>query len=929
MDAERWQKIKRTLMAALERDPDERSTFLASACGEDRKLREQVETLLRTDRSAEDFLESPILGALETPPPSPVREGDRVGGYRILEELGRGGMGVVYRAEKLEDEYGLNVALKILSAGWASESVRQRFHTEGHILSQLVHPNIARLLDGGTTDDGLPYLAIEYVDGLPIHHYCRTNGLSLEERLELVVQVCDAIQFAHRHLVVHRDLKPGNILVTSDGVPKLLDFGIAKLLAVEPGGDLTRTGHRPMTPEYAAPEQVMGGVISTATDIYGLGALLYTLVTDQVPFRVESGRLDDLLRSVCLVEPERPSRALRRSRQSAEHSEAEEPELLGTSRGAPPRLRRSQAADLDAIVLEAMAKEPEDRYASVAQLVDDLRRFLVGDAVTAPRGSVLYRAAKVTRRHWKAVAAVGIVLALTIGWATSLALQRREILSERARAENVTSFLVDMFEAVSPSKSRGSAVTAREILDLGSQRIRTELSDQPELQASLMTTMGTIFNHLGLYHDAEELLAGSLALQDRLGSEPGAAYADTLDQLGRALQRDGRFTEAASLHRRAIEVRRRSGGDELSLMESMNSLGAALWSGGDLAPAEVLLREVLERALDREGDDGPTTAAARMNLSMLLLTKGDYEEAEALARRSLDVTIREHGRAHPGTASSLEHMGRIQQQMGRYDEAEASFRDALALQRQLFGEEDPRIVTTLTDLSTLARDRGDVQDSETLSREALAMGLRIYGEGHPELTTLHSNLGLNLEAQGRLDEAAVELEEALRVGRLSGKDQQMGTSTALNNLALLREAQGKLAEAVAMHLENLELRKAIYGDEHLKVANTLNNLASSLRAEGNFDEAEARYREALEMLTRLLGPEHRYVALVMANLATVRLAAGDFEGAETLARRALEMQKKLLGPDHPDTAKSSKVLADALKRQGQSPALKAAEAEAI
>jgi len=919
MDAERWQTVKRTLMAALERDPGERSAFLASACGEDRALREQVETLLRADRSAEDFLESPILGELDSPPPSPVREGDQVGGYRVLHELGRGGMGVVYRAEKLDDEYGVKVALKILSAGWASESIRQRFQTEGHILSRLTHPNIARLLDGGTTDDGLPFLAIESVDGLPIDEYCRTNGLSLEERLELVLQVCDAIQFAHRHLVVHRDLKPGNILVTSDGVPKLLDFGIAKLLAAEPGADLTRTGLRPMTPEYAAPEQVLGGVISTATDVYGLGALLYKLATDRAPFRAESERLDELLRSVCLVEPERPSRALRRFRRTDDGPVTGETAHPEPSQGAPPRLRPSQAADFDAIVLEAMAKEPEDRYASVEQLADDLRRFLVGDAVTARKGSIVYRAAKAVRRHRRAIAAVAVVLALTTGWGTSLALQRLEILSERARAESVTDFLVGMFEAVDPSESRGSTVTAREILDQGSQRIRTELSDQPELQAGLMTTMGTIYNFLGLHRQAEDLLASSLARQDDLGGETGAVYADTLDQLGRALQGDGKYSEAAELHRKAIEVRRSSDGDELALMESMSSLGAALWHRGDFEPAEELFREILDQAVRREGEDALTAAGARMNLSMLLLTTGDYEEAEKLARRSVEVTIRERGRVHPEVATSLEHLGRVHHQMGRYEEAESVFRDVLDLQHQLFGEEDPRIVTTLTDLTLVAEARGDIQGAEELSRQGLAMGTRIYGEDDPQLTSLHSNLGINLEAQGRLDEAATELEEAARVGRLGGTDQQTGTSSALNNLAMVREVQGRYAEALAMHLENLQLRKDLYGDGHPKVANSLNNLAACYLAQGNLDEAEGRYREALDMLIKVLGPEHRYVALVMANLAGVRLQAGDLQEAEALARRALEMQRKLLGPEHPDTAKSTRVLAESLRRQGKPP----------
>src|SRR5262245_11797032 len=398
MTPERWENVEDIFNAALDRSIDEREAFLTEACGDDPSLRRQVEYLINCYEQAGDFIESPA-GRHD----SPMRDeaatlqfdamvGRRVGAYRIVREIGRGGMGAVYLAVRADDQFRQRAAIKLVKRGMDTDFVLRRFRNERQILAALNHPNIARLLDGGATDDGLPYFVMEYIEGMPIHRYCDTRRLTIAERLKLFRQVCAAAHYAHDNQVIHRDIKPGNILVTEDGTPKLLDFGIAKILDPELAADTidpTVTALRLMTPEYASPEQARGEQVTAATDQYSLGVLLYELLTGHRPYRLRSRAPHEIARIISEEEPEKPSDIVTRAREmtasDGKRTIALSPEDIGRDRGSSPdELRSELARGLDDVVMRALQKSPQQRYASTQDLSHDINRYLQGLPVATP-----------------------------------------------------------------------------------------------------------------------------------------------------------------------------------------------------------------------------------------------------------------------------------------------------------------------------------------------------------------------------------------------------------------------------------------------------------------------------------------------------------------------------------------------------------------
>ncbi|MEK7330512.1 MAG: serine/threonine-protein kinase, partial [Candidatus Eisenbacteria bacterium] len=485
-----------------------RTAFLDQACDGDAELRALVEALIRADESAGAFLDRPaaelapeLLAGEPEPAPEPPMAGRQIGPWRVVREVGRGGMGAVYLAERADGAFEQTVALKLIKRGLARAEILQRFLRERRILARLEHRNIARLADGGVTDDGLPWFAMEYVEGQPITDWCDEHRAGVEERLRLFRAVCDAVQYAHRNLVVHRDLKPSNIFVTADGEVKLLDFGIARLLSDEPDGDaltLTREGLRVLTPHYAAPEQLRGEAATTATDLYSLGVVLYELLSGARPFGRSATSLDQLRREVLEEEPVPPS-------------------------GLRSEWRHPLRGDLDNIVLTALRKEPQRRYPSVEALLADLERYREGRPVQATPPSARYRIAKFVRRNrvsviagavvtltflvgvvatmWQAVAAALVVASLVGGLAVSIG-QTRLARREARKAEEVRSFLLRVFEVADPYHSRGQSVTARELLDQGARRIDSELKGQPALRAEMLGVLADLYLKLALVEPA-------------------------------------------------------------------------------------------------------------------------------------------------------------------------------------------------------------------------------------------------------------------------------------------------------------------------------------------------------------------------------------------------------------------------------------------
>ena len=503
MSADRWQEVK-AVLDAFDGVPPDRETLLHKCAG-DEDLAAEVESLLAFEDDLDGFIAEPVISWGGESPAKDSAPGRRIGPYRTVKVLGEGGMGIVYLARR-ESEFEQRVALKLVQRSLGTGEVIRRFENERQILARLEHPYIARIFDGGTDGDGLPYFVMELVEGEPIDRYCDVHGLSLRRRLELFLKVCEALQFAHQHLVIHRDLKPGNILVDASGTPKLLDFGIAKLLRMEDpapsvrasprtAGSLTRPGERPMSLWYASPEQVSGDPITAASDIYSLGVLLYKLLTGRLPYRLGAAGQPDP-EAILTEVPTRPSEAvLRRGESTSGESAAGTPrqpsmEEISHARDATPgRLRRYLAGDLDAIVLKMLAKKPRQRYGSVDQLASDIRCHLEDLPVRARDAALVYRAGKFVRRNRWFLATAAVFLLLVAGFTIALASQLAESRRDRDRAQRLTTLMEDLFNAADPDRAAGRELTVRELLDLGRHSLEDGLHEEPEVRAQLLQTL--------------------------------------------------------------------------------------------------------------------------------------------------------------------------------------------------------------------------------------------------------------------------------------------------------------------------------------------------------------------------------------------------------------------------------------------------------
>lgn len=707
-----------------------------------------------------DFEEEPVL-----------RQGERLGPWRVLGEIGRGGMSVVYLAERADDAFDQRVALKVLDRAPRDREARARFEQERQILASLDHPNIARLLDGGVDGRGLPYIVMELVEGQPIDRYCQDRGLTVDERLALFQVVARAVAHAHRRLVVHRDLKPSNILVTGAGEVKLLDFGIAKLLDPGAAGPWaappTRTALRVLTPEYAAPEQVRGEPVTTASDVYQLGLVLYEILTGRRAHDLGSDSLTEMERVVCVEEPPRPSRLV-----------------------AHAALRRRLAGDLDAIVRMALRKEPDRRYASPADLVADLERHRTGLPVTAREDGLLYRAGKLVRRHRLAVtAAAAVVLSLVCGLGAAL-WQAREATREAKKAAEVKDFLVRIFEVANPDESRGRAVTARELLDRGVERIEA-LKGEPEVQAEFLAVAGVSYRSLGLYADALPLLERSLHLRRRLHGERSLATADSEFSLGLLLKKQGDSAGAETLYHSALATRRALlPEDDTRVADSLFSLASMAMERDRDREAAALLEEALAIRRKRSGPVHPQAGIILNQLGMLRHRADDLDGAERLYRESLAIQREALGPVHPEVATSLHNLAALLRRRGRLEEAETMFRQVLALEARLYGKEHPTTADTWGYLGHTLRDQGDFTAAEAAYRRAL--GINHAGRGALHLATARSrfNLGKLLAMAGRPAEAEPLLHEALaRYQSTEGPDHRR-TREAAQALAECRAALG-------------------------------------------------------------------------------------------------------------------------------------------
>lgn len=880
---EQWDRVKEILASALEQSVDQRSSFVRQACGHDDALRAEVESLLSSSAAADSVFEYPPASDVFSASPNSML-GRHIDAYRILRETGHGGMAVVYLAERADEEFRKRVAIKMVKAGANSEEILARFRNERQTLAALDHPNIVKLLDGGSTEEGLPYLVMEYVEGVPIDEYCDTHRLSITDRLRLFQTVCSVVQYAHQNLVIHRDLKPSNILITTEGVPRLLDFGIAKLLNPECflAPLVTRSDWRPMTPEYASPEQVRGEPVTIATDIYSLGVLLYELLTGHLPHELAHGSWAEIERLVCEQEPPRPSTKVRTDR---ENSAA----IANMRRAEPKQLVTLLHGDLDWITMKALEKDRTRRYATASEVAADVGRYLGHKPVIAGPASAIYRTRKYVQRHPFGMAVAAGVLILSATFVILQTIQLHRTTRERDRANRVTEFMTEMFKVSDPNESRGNSVTAREILDKASKDIDPGLAKDPQLQAQMMHVMGNVYRELGLYPRAQSLLERAVAISRRVHGPENPETLSSMDDLAWTLNQEAHLPEAEKLQRETLEIKKRVlGTGNQDTAGTMALLAWTLDREGQYAEAEKLERHALEMRRRDLGHEDEKTLRVMSNLAATLGHEGHYAEAEKLKRETLEIRQRTLGPDHPYTLTSMNNLAFTLQQEGHYTEAEKLQRQTLDLQQRVLGPEHP---DTLRSKSNLAADlafEGRFAQAEKLQRETLEIKKSVLGPDHQDTLWAMQELASSLHAEGHFAEAAQLQRETLDIQRrVLGRDNPNAIKT-MDDLALTLRDEGHYAEAEKLEREELNIERRIGGPEDRNTLWTMGALARTLNLEGHSAEAEKLERETLEIQRRVLGLGDRYVAVSTYDLACILVHRGRPDEALSLLREAID-----------------------------------------
>ncbi len=957
LDPERWHRISAILDAALDIPAADRAARLDALCEGDAALRRDAEDCLAAAESedgplgssaaelAMPLLEATVDVAAGGPSVPADASGRLAGPFKLVRKIGEGGMGAVYLAERTDGQFEQQVAIKLHRHGAHGELERERLLAERQILARLEHPGIARLLDGGVTEDGrFPYFAMEYVDGEPITACCRRVGAPLRVRLDLFLQVCAAVEYAHRNLVVHRDLKPSNILVDRSGRVRLLDFGTAAWLddATRAGSGGSRAGLAAVTPSYAAPEQWRGEPPTTGSDVFALGVVLCEVLSGSVPYAVPDGRASRRLHTVFDSGPSRPSALAAASVDAGSHA-------------VSPRLLRG---DLDAIVLKAVAVEPEARYPSVEALEADVRRHLARYPVEAAGRAWTYRSRKFISRHRAGVAVAALLLVAVVAGLAGTAWQARKARAEAARARAAQAFLVSLFKTADPGAA-AQARTARDILEQGAARIDTELASEPDLQVELWRTVADIQRQLGDYDGAEQLLGKATGALERLGPPAELDLARTRLQLASVLNDHYRSDDAERAIEMAVPVLRSRLGDTSGEMgDAYELMGSLKYGRGDYAGAEELRKQALGVYRQRFGEGSAQVANVENNLAVFYAERGRYPEAEAAGRRAVDIRRSRLGEAHPDTLIAMYNLGnalyqrgawvdaaglfekvlagqqralgpahphtalterqiaRILTGFGRFDEAAGLLEDSAAITARAYGAESTAAGYVSNQRSRLEQLRGRFDEAVRLARDVRNTFERTLGPDHVETAWARMNLGDRLIDAGGFDEAERELAKAERTLSASGESDPYYAQT-LDLQGVLASKRAKPAEARRLLERALQLFGAAATDKAFDAAPTRFHLAAVLTGPDNAVRREQLFRVALATLRQSLPPAH-----VMTT--DVLLAYGRFLGlsrrtaeAEPLLREAYDTRRRTLGDGNVLTAEAAAELGRCLAAAGR------------
>jgi tetratricopeptide (TPR) repeat protein len=876
---------------ALDISPEERAAWLDSIREQNPALATDLQTLLNEHRALGDegFLRT---GAAMRPTPG-LLSGQTVGAYTLVSPIGQGGMGTVWLARRSDGRFEGRAAVKFLSVGLLGGAAEERFKREGSILARLGHPNIAHLIDAGVLGGGQPYLILEYVEGRHIDSYCREHALDIEARIHLFLDVLAAVAHAHANLIVHRDIKPSNVLVTDDGQVKLLDFGIAKLLEDEAvtaaATVLTREGERALTLAYAAPEQVSGNAVTTGTDIYALGVLLYLLLAGKHPAESALQSPADLMKAIVDTQPPRPSDVV-----------APTTNLRGVLRG-----------DLDTIVSKALKKNAAQRYVSVTAFAEDLRRYLGHEPITARPDTLTYRAGKFVRRNRIAVALATVIFIATTAGVIGTLIQARRARAQRdvamresaralraeqaaaqeaATARAINEFLQHDLLAQASANTQSKPGTrpdpdlkVRTALDRASASIAGKFNQQPLVEASIRNTIGQTYAELGLYSESQRQQEQALELQRRVLGED---HPDTLS--------------------------------------TMSRLAALQVTLANVTLAEPLAVRVLEARRRVLGEDHPDTLASMFVLADLYRWQSKNAQAESLLLSILPWQQRVKGEAHPDTLDTQHLLGVVYGRQGKYAQSEPLLLQVLEARRRVQGEEHPDTLGTINDLVIQYQAMGKYAQGEALMLDLFKVRRRIQGEDHPDIFKMMYELAVLYMRQGKYAQAEPLFIKALEAGRRIKGEESAETLNMMSALGLVYVEEGKYVEAEPLLRQVNTARRRLFGAENPSTLNTLSTLAQLHQGRGEYDSAEAVLSGVLEVRRRILGPRHPSTLASVNDFGALFLMQGKYERAERMFDEAVTGRRRVLGDGHPDTLASMIGLGECYQKQR-----KYAQAEAM
>ena len=856
MDRDRWGRIQTLFHEAAILPQAEQRGFLETACGEDEGLVADVLALLHEDARGGSLLDQP-LGEIAH---KVLAEGhslpfQELGPYRIRKALGEGGMGVVYLAER--QDLGSLVALKLLRDAWLSPARRERFGAEQRTLAQLNHPSIARLYDADTLSDGTPFFVMEYVEGLPLTDYCTQNQCSIERRLQLFRQVCEAVQYAHSNAVIHRDLKPSNILVRSDGTIRLLDFGIAKQIeSLEVPAQQTMTGLRMMTPAYAAPEQIRGQRLGVQTDVYSLGVILYELLCDRLPFDLSN--LAPAEAETVLLEHEPPK-----------------PSAVGRRQGAPSAaasLGRGSWADLDVLCLTSMHKDPERRYRSVEALIRDVDHYLRHEPLEARPDTLDYRLGKFVRRNQRevvaAVAAAVLVIGLITFFTFRLAKARDVALAEAARTQRIQRFTMNLFQGGDEAVGPADDLRVITLVDRGVQEAHA-LTGDPRSQAEIYQTLGTVYENLGKLEEANKLLNISLDQRKALFGADSPEYADALIVLAGLRDAQAKFDEAEKLARQGLDVSKHHlAPNHPAIGKATALLGKILEDRGTYPEAIAVLEEAarLQSTSDASRAD---LSASLTELANSHFYAGHYDTSESLNQRLLAMDRELYGERHPHVADDVINLGAIQYERGRFSEAERFYRQGLDITQSFYGKDHPATASALTMLGRALISQGKLDEGAGILQQALAIQEKVYGKVHPRVAGTLNELGKIAQRRGQLDEAETELSRAVEIYKsiYAGKHYYIGI--ALSNLAGVLVDRKEYGRAEKLFQEALQIYSQTLASDHQNVGIAHTRLGRAFLRDRRYPEAEAEIRIGYDILAKQSNPPQIWLQNARTDLSEV------------------------------------------------------------